>query len=61
MSGYVRVPTSDQGLTHRDESDVDDGSERDTSGEDCATFADNEDNQGSPLIGRVYIFEVCKM
>ena len=52
MSGYVRLPTSDDSQKHRDESDVEDESRSDTSGhEDCASFADNEDNQGSPLIG----------
>ena len=51
MSGYVKLPTNDASLrTHRDESDVDD-SRKLNEHEECASFADNEDTQESPLIG----------
>lgn len=51
MSGYVKLPTNDASLrTHRDESDVDDSRELNEH-EECASFADNEDTQESPLIG----------
>jgi len=51
MSGYVQIPTNESSARiNHDESDVDDS--RDISEqEECASFADNEDNQESPLIG----------
>ena len=54
MSGYVKLSTnSDDDRIGRNESDVDD-SEAEASDHDCASFADNEDNQESPLIGTTY-------
>ena len=56
MSGYMKVPTNnpDTKYTH-DDSDVDISREI-SDQEDCASFADNEDNQESPLIGKILIF-----
>ena len=51
MSGYVQLSTnSDDRRNNLNESDVD-NSEAEASDHDCASFADNEDNQESPLIG----------
>jgi hypothetical protein len=51
MSGYVQLSTiGDDERINRNESDVDD-SGAEASEYDCASFADNEDNQESPLIG----------
>lgn len=50
MSGYVQLSTiGDDERINRNESDVDD-SGAEASEYDCASFADNEDNQESPLI-----------
>ena len=52
MSGYVRVPIISDEVKNSEESDVENDSENDRSElEDCASFADNEDNQESPLLG----------
>ena len=51
MSGYVQLSTNcDDARINRNESDVDD-SGAEASEHDCASFADNEDNQESPLLG----------
>ena len=61
MSGYVRVPIISDELKKSEESDVENDSENDRSElEDCASFADNEDNQDSPLLGKVDNFNKAK-
>ena len=55
MSGYTKVPTSDPEKRRRNnESDLDVSREV-SEQEDCASFADNEDNQDSPLIGMILL------
>jgi len=50
MSGYMKVPTDNPDTKYNhDDSDVDISREI-SDQEDCASFADNEDNQESPLI-----------
>ena len=52
MSGYMRLPTenSDAKMKYND-SDADVSREA-SDREDCASFADYEDNEDSPLIGK---------
>ena len=52
MSGYMKVPTDNPDTKYNhDDSDVEISREI-SDQEDCASFADNEDNQESPLIGK---------
>ena len=54
MSGYTKLPTYNPDNTQHD-SDAD-ASREISDQEDCASFADNEDNQKAPLLG-MYIIQ----
>ena len=59
MSGYTRLPTYNPDNSKYD-SDV--GVSREISDqEDCASFADNEDNQEAPLLGMLIIQYFLKL
>ena len=55
MSGYMKLPTNNPDTRNNiNDSDIDVSREV-SDQEDCASFADNEDNQDSPLIGMILI------
>ena len=55
MSGYMKLPTNNPDTrSNINDSDIDVSREV-SDQEDCASFADNEDNQDSPLIGMILI------